>query len=92
MLLRDRTAFVTGGGSGVCRAVASRILGQYTQVAIADLPTSRGGDIAPELSVGERFVPVDITAEENVRATLKAVQNSFLNGSVNCLTRSNRLR
>ena len=42
-------ALVTGGASGLGRAVASRLARNGGSVVIADLPSSAGEDVAAEL-------------------------------------------
>lgn len=77
MLLMDRTAFVTGGASGLGQAVASRIVASGGRVAIADLPGSAGDDVAAELGSAAVFVPVDVTSEDDVRAALDATEQDL---------------
>lgn len=74
MKLRDRTAFVTGGASGLGHAVAQRLLGEGGRVAIADLPGSDGEKLTADLGKGALFVPVDVTEEDEVRRALEATE------------------
>jgi NAD(P)-dependent dehydrogenase (short-subunit alcohol dehydrogenase family) len=57
-----------GGASGMARATAERLAGLGAAVAILDLPTSKGGEVAS--SLGGTFHPVDITDAEGTEAAL----------------------
>lgn len=54
-----RAALVTGGASGIGLACARRLIADGLRVAITDLPTSRGAEVAEEL--GAEFLPADLT-------------------------------
>lgn len=54
-------ALVTGGASGLGKATAARLINQGARVALLDLPTSNGQDVAKEL--GEKnciFTPASV--------------------------------
>lgn len=53
-------ALVTGGASGLGRAVASRLARNGGSVVIADLPSSAGEDVAAELGENVAFAPTDV--------------------------------
>ena len=54
--------FVTGGASGLGRAVATRFAGKGGRVIIADLPSSNGEAVANELgSDNVLFHPTDVS-------------------------------
>lgn len=63
-------ALVTGGASGLGRASAQELLGAGARVVLVDLPGSDGEAVAEELGDGARFVPADVTDEEQVRAAV----------------------
>jgi len=54
-------AIVTGGASGLGRATAARLVRNGARVGIADLPTSKGDDVAKELGENCTFVPTDVS-------------------------------
>jgi len=56
-------AIVTGGGSGLGRATAARLVRNGARVTIADLPSSKGDDVAKELGEGCTFVPTDVSCD-----------------------------
>lgn len=53
-------ALVTGGASGLGRATAARLARQGASLVIADLPTSRGEEVAMEMGGNTTFVPTDV--------------------------------
>ena len=65
--LAGKRAFITGGTSGIGRAVAEAFVAQGSAVVVADI--SDGTDIANE--IGARFVSVDVSNEDSVRDALR---------------------
>ncbi|MGF1663055.1 MAG: SDR family NAD(P)-dependent oxidoreductase [Kineosporiaceae bacterium] len=63
-------AVVTGGASGLGRAVAERLAAQGLGVVVADLPTSAGPAVAAEMGERVRFSPTDVRVEADVAAAL----------------------
>jgi NAD(P)-dependent dehydrogenase (short-subunit alcohol dehydrogenase family) len=61
MQLAGRKALVVGGASGMARATAELLLREGAQVAILDLPTSKGEEAATAIGGGTRFYPCDVT-------------------------------
>jgi len=70
-----RTVIVTGAGSGIGRAVASRVAREGGTVIAVDLSAERLAALVEELPA-EAVVPVaaDITSEDGVAAILEATQ------------------
>jgi 3-hydroxybutyrate dehydrogenase len=60
MGLRGRTAVVTGGGSGIGRAVATRLGADGATVVVLDRDGPAAAKVADEIA-GARAVPVDLT-------------------------------
>ena len=86
MELRSVNAVITGGASGLGRATATRIIEAGGRVAMLDLPTSRGADIARGLGDHASFAPADVTSGPEIEAALGRVVERFgsLNVLVNC--------
>jgi NAD(P)-dependent dehydrogenase (short-subunit alcohol dehydrogenase family) len=59
--IKGKKAVVVGGASGMARASAELLHGRGASIAILDLPTSAGDEVAKEL--GGTFHPVDVTDE-----------------------------
>jgi NAD(P)-dependent dehydrogenase (short-subunit alcohol dehydrogenase family) len=93
MNLEGASAVVTGGASGLGLATVVRLLEQGAKVTIADLPTSRGEQIAKELGANVRFVAADVTdpvAMESVYDS--AEQQGTLRALVHCAGRGGAVR
>jgi NAD(P)-dependent dehydrogenase (short-subunit alcohol dehydrogenase family) len=71
MKLEGKKAVFVGGASGMARASAEMMAERGASVAIMDLPTSAGAEVAKQL--GGPFEPVDVMDEENVEQALGAV-------------------
>ncbi len=86
MELRTVNAVVTGGASGLGRATAGRIVNAGGRVAMLDLPTSKGADVAAALGASAAFTPADVTSSEQVAAALAEARQRFggINVLVNC--------
>ena len=86
--LTDRTAVVTGGASGIGRAVARALAEAGARVVVADRETGAGARVAAELAggaaAGHRFAELDVTDPGSVRAvfaTLPAPLDILVNNA-----------
>lgn len=70
MEIAGKQAVVVGGASGMARAAAERLTQRGASVAILDLPSSAGAEVAA--SLGGVFEPVDITDEASTERALEA--------------------
>lgn len=70
-----RVALVTGGASGIGLACAKRLANDGLSVAIVDLPTSRGEEVASEF--GFRFVAADLTQPGACHTVVNFVTNEL---------------
>jgi NAD(P)-dependent dehydrogenase (short-subunit alcohol dehydrogenase family) len=76
--LKDRTAVITGGGSGIGLATAKRFASEGANVVIADIDPAAGE--AAAAAVDGIFVKVNVTAEQEVIDLFAAAKSHY--GSV----------
>ncbi|WP_018178161.1 SDR family NAD(P)-dependent oxidoreductase [Jongsikchunia kroppenstedtii] len=82
MDLKDTSAIVTGGASGIGAAVVRQLAAKRAKVVIADLQAEKGEALASE--VGGAFVNVDVTNTEQIEAAVnKATELGPLRTLVN---------
>jgi NAD(P)-dependent dehydrogenase (short-subunit alcohol dehydrogenase family) len=72
MRIEGAVALVTGGASGLGRATAEGLVAAGARVVLADLASSDGAAVADALGDGARFVPTDVTDEDDVARALDA--------------------
>ncbi|XP_043679842.1 3-hydroxyacyl-CoA dehydrogenase type-2-like [Vespula pensylvanica] len=76
-MLRNTVALITGGASGLGRGTVQRFVKEGAKVVIADLPSSKGQELADHYKDDAVFVPTDITSEEDVLAAVKMAKHKF---------------
>ena len=86
MHLRDSKAIITGGASGLGRAVAEHIVEAGGRAAILDVNATAARDLATTLGERASFVETDVTSEAAVDAAVAAAARLMggLNVAVNC--------
>jgi 2-hydroxycyclohexanecarboxyl-CoA dehydrogenase len=89
MKLRDRAVFVTGGASGIGRAIALALAREGARVAVADLNAAGARDVATEIEKAggvAQAQPLDITDVAAVDAAIDATAARWggLHVLVNC--------
>src|SRR5262249_55188979 len=86
MKIGGSTTVITGGGSGLGRATAERLVGSGAKVALLDLPTSNGIEAAKAMGAEALFTAADVTSAEEVTAALEATMKRFgaIHALVNC--------
>jgi NAD(P)-dependent dehydrogenase (short-subunit alcohol dehydrogenase family) len=73
--LLDRVAVVTGGASGIGRAMCERFAAEGAKVAVVDLDEEAGGALAA--AIGGTFVKADVTSADEVEAMYESVAAAF---------------
>ena len=85
MQIEGKVALVTGGASGLGRATVEALAAAGAAVVVADLPSSDGAAVASALGERVRFVPTDVTSEDDVLgATAAARELGGLHVAVSC--------
>ncbi len=79
MEIANSGAVIVGGASGMARAAATRLHERGAKIAIIDLPTSAGAEVAKEL--GGSFFECNVMDEANVEQAIAGAIES-LGGSV----------
>ena len=77
--LTGKVAFVTGAGSGIGRAIATRLREEGATVAVADIDAEAAGAVAEALGAGDHAVAVhvDVGDEQAVQASIDRTVTRF---------------
>ncbi|WP_435737600.1 SDR family NAD(P)-dependent oxidoreductase [Cellulosimicrobium sp. PMB13] len=75
MRIDGTVALVTGGASGLGRATVEGLVDAGARVVVADLASSDGAAVAGALGDAVRFVPTDVTSEDDVARALDAADD-----------------
>jgi NAD(P)-dependent dehydrogenase (short-subunit alcohol dehydrogenase family) len=73
MKLEDKVAIITGGASGIGKAIAERYTREGAQVAIADLNVKAAEELGKNLGKGAFGVQFDVTSQESIDRLVAAV-------------------
>ncbi len=86
MELKNKTAIITGGASGLGEATARRFLKFGANVVILDMNEERALAICNELGKNIKFIKTDVTSPESVLAAIDFAVQSFgqVDIAVNC--------
>ena len=74
---RGQVALITGGGSGIGRAIASEFAGEGAKLLIAELDEASGQAVADDIGEAARFLRCDTSSEEDVQAAIAATIDAF---------------
>ncbi len=75
--LAGKVAAITGSASGFGEAAARLFVAEGAAVALGDIQTDRGREIAAELGDAARFIECDVSREEHVAALVDLAVDSF---------------
>ena len=75
--LAGKVAAITGSASGFGEAAARLFVAEGAMVALGDIQTDRGREIAAELGDAARFIECDVTSEEQVAALVDLAVDGF---------------
>ena len=86
MQIPGNTFLVTGAASGLGAGTARMLAAEGGNVVIADMSVDQGRALAAELGACAHFARVDVAAEADVRAAVRAAIDRYgrLDGLVNC--------
>src|SRR5919201_2607613 len=76
MKLKDRIALVTGGGSGIGRAIARRFAEEGARVVVNDVKKDAAEQVAAELA-GAIAIQADVADSGQVRAMFGEVERAL---------------
>lgn len=75
--LQGKVAFVTGGASGIGRAVCRRFIAEGARVTVADVNEGGAKSVADALGDNARSVKIDVTSEPDWMKSLSEAEASF---------------
>jgi NAD(P)-dependent dehydrogenase (short-subunit alcohol dehydrogenase family) len=77
MEVKGKCAVIVGGASGMARATAELVAQRGATVAILDLPTSAGAEVAKAMGGDTTFHPCDVTDFEGTEQALAAAVDAL---------------
>jgi 3-hydroxyacyl-CoA dehydrogenase / 3-hydroxy-2-methylbutyryl-CoA dehydrogenase len=77
MQVQGSVALVAGGAGGLGEGAARKLVERGAKVALLDLETSSGDEVARRLGSDTVFIPVDVTDTESVEHAVASVVSTF---------------
>jgi len=86
MQILDHCFFVTGGSSGLGRAVVKALVAAGAYVVIADQDSEKGDSLSKDLNQQALFITTDVSEETSIVQALRLTLANFkkLHGVINC--------
>lgn len=81
--LDDRVAAITGGASGIGKAIAELFAKEGAKVVIADIQDELGQELAKQLGNGASFIHTDVSLEEDVKGMVDYSVKTY--GRLDCI-------
>lgn len=75
--LKNRTAFVSGGGSGIGAAMVRRLIEQGASVGFADVAAGPSANLVAELGPAAKFIPCDVRDIQALQHALATTQSHY---------------
>jgi NAD(P)-dependent dehydrogenase (short-subunit alcohol dehydrogenase family) len=75
--LNDKVAIITGGASGIGRAVVRMMVAEGARVVIADIQEEKGNEVVFDIKTGAIFVKTDTTSREDTRKMVQTTLDHF---------------
>lgn len=75
--LKDKTALITGGASGIGRATAEALMGEGATVILVDLKGEEVARTASDLGTGAHALQADLTKADQVESLEETVRDRF---------------
>jgi NAD(P)-dependent dehydrogenase (short-subunit alcohol dehydrogenase family) len=79
MDIKNTTAIITGGASGLGEATARALVAAGGRVAILDMNQERGEALAAELGAGAKFFSANVSKPEEVDSVVAKIKEAFGN-------------
>lgn len=76
-LLAGRLVLLTGGGTGIGRAIAHALGAHGARVGVTDLDAALAAEVAAELGPGHAFARLDVTDEAETAAAFTAIGDAL---------------
>jgi NAD(P)-dependent dehydrogenase (short-subunit alcohol dehydrogenase family) len=75
--MTDKVAIITGGASGIGRAISERFLAEGAFVAIADVAWEAANELASSLGRRAHAIPLDVTSQDSISGMVESMLGRF---------------
>ncbi len=81
--LKERVALITGGASGIGKAIVELFVKEGARVVVADIQETQGRELAKKLGDNATFKLTDVSLEDDVRGMTELAVETY--GRLDCL-------